>query len=144
MSQKFRPLILSLVFLFVSLGTYQLGVNYLQPTQHAATLDSPAGTWQQYVMDGDKPVYLATFTFVEENGDYRVEANHVAPVTFPQSDFRTFSHVYDGTRWGFHSDWHEFGVAWFELERVEDNRFEGYAYLDGQKRPNRHILIRTE
>lgn len=144
MKQRIRPLVLSVLFLLISLGTYEMGVNYLFPQTPTATLDSPVGTWQQYVMDGDKPVYLATFTFVEENGDYKVEANHVAPVTFPQSDFRTFSHIYDGHRWGFHSDWHEYGVAWFELEKVDEGRFEGYAYLDGERRPNRHILIRVE
>lgn len=135
---------ISLLFLLVSVGTYQLGTNYLAPTQTPVPVESPAGTWQQFVIDDGQPVYLATFTFVEEDGDYRVKANDVAPCTFPQSDFRTFAHVYSGDRWGFHSDWHEYGVAWFELERVEDNRFEGFAYLDGQRRPHRHILIRVE
>ena len=144
MKQRIRPLFLSVLFLLISVGTYEMGVNYLYPQAPAATLDSPVGTWQQYVMDGDKPVYLATFTFVEVNGDYKVEADHVAPVTFPQSDFSTVAHIYDGQRWGFHSDWHEYGVAWFELQRVDEGRFEGYAYLDGERRPNRHILIRVE
>ncbi len=144
MKQRIRPLLLSVLFLLISVGTYEMGVNYLFPQAPTSTLDSPVGTWQQYVMDSDKPVYLATFTFVKENGDYKVEANHVAPVTFPQSDFRTFAHVYDGQRWGFHSDWHEYGVAWFELQKVDQGRFEGYAYLDGERRPNRHILIRVE
>jgi hypothetical protein len=144
MKQRIRPLFLSVLFLLISVGTYEMGVNYLYPQAPTAALDSPVGTWQQYVMDGDKPVYLATFTFAEENGDYKVEADHVAPVTFPQSGFRTFAHIYDGQRWGFHSDWHEYGVAWFELERVDEGRFEGYAYLDGERRPNRHILIRVE
>ncbi len=145
MSQKFRPLLLSLLFLFVSAGTYQLGTSVLQPSvKQAAAMETPAGTWQQYVIDDGRPVYLATFTFVPENGDFAVVPNDVAPVTFPQSDFRTFAHAYDGQRWGFHSDWHEYGVAWFELEKVEDGRFEGYAYLDGERRPNRHILIRVE
>ena len=144
MSQKLRPLLLSFLFLMVSVGTYQIGANYLAPSEPRATLETPAGTWQQYVLDDNQPIYLATFTFTEMNGDYRVEANHVAPVTFPQSDFRTFAHKYDGKRWGFHSDWHEYGVAWFELEKVDEGRFEGYAYLDGQRRPNRHVLIRVE
>tara|TARA_Y100000815_G_C13129444_1_gene419991 strand:+ start:285 stop:719 length:435 start_codon:yes stop_codon:yes gene_type:complete len=144
MKQRIRPLLLSVLFLLISVGTYEMGVNYLFPQAPTTTLDSPVGTWQQYVMDGDKPIYLATFTFVKENDDYKVVADHVAPVTFPQSDFRTFAHIYDGQRWGFHSDWHEYGVAWFELQKVDDGRFEGYAYLDGERRPNRHILIRVE
>ena len=144
MSQKLRPLLLSFLFLLVSVGTYQLGANYLSPAGPDSRLETPAGTWQQYVLDDNQPVYLATFTFTEKNGDYAVQANHVAPVTFPQSDFRTFAHSYDGERWGFHSDWHEYGVAWFELEKVDEGRFEGYAYLDGERRPNRHILIRVE
>ena len=115
MKQRIRPLLLSVLFLLISIGTYEMGVNYLFPQAPTTTLDSPVGTWQQYVMDGDKPIYLATFTFVKENDDYKVVADHVAPVTFPQSDFRTFAHIYDGQRWGFHSDWHEYGVAWFEL-----------------------------
>jgi len=143
MSQRIRPLILSVLFLLVSVGTYQLGANYLNPHTAPTTQDSPVGTWQQYVMDGDRPVYLATFSFVEANGDYNVQADHVAPITFPQSGFRTFAHCYDGQRWGFHSDWHQYGVAWFDLVKVDEGRFEGYAYLDGERRPNRHILIRV-
>jgi hypothetical protein len=145
MSQKFRPLLLSFLFLLISVGTYQLGTTYLEPTATTATTtETPAGTWRQYVIDDGEPIYLATFTFVEERGDFKVVANDVAPVTFPQSDFRTFAHKYDGQHWGFHSDWHEYGVAWFELEKVDDGRYEGYAYLDGERRPNRHILIRVE
>jgi len=65
-------------------------------------------------------------------------------VTFPQSDFRTFAHTYDGENWGFHSDWHHFGVAWFQLKKVDEGRYEGYAYLDGERRPGRHILVRVK
>ncbi len=135
---------MSLLFLFVSLGSYQLATDAFAPSQASATLESPAGTWQQFVMDDGKPIYLATFTFVEDNGDYRVEANDVSPVTFPQSDFRTFAHTYDGENWGFHSDWHHFGVAWFQLKKVDEGRYEGYAYLDGERRPGRHILVRVK
>lgn len=146
MRQNLRPLVLSVLFLLASIGTYQLGSDYLQPASvvHQQQVETPAGTWQQFVMDEGRPVYLATFTFVEDQGDYRVVANDVAPVTFPQSDFRTFAHSYDGQHWGFHSDWHEYGVAWFELEKVDEGRFEGYAYLDGERRPNRHILVRVK
>ena len=145
MSQKFRPLLLSVLFLLVSLGTYQLGTGYLSPaTTISATVQSPAGTWQQYVIDDGQPVYLATFTFTEQNGDFSISAQDVAPVTFPQADFKTFAHQFDGQHWGFHSDWHEYGVAWFDLQKVDEGRFEGYAYLDGKKRPSRHILIRVE
>lgn len=138
---------LSLLFLFVSLGTYHLGVEYLAPSEPVVTSvnqESPAGTWRQYVIHDGEPIYLATFTFVEQNGDFAVTANDVAPVTFPQCDFKTFAHQYDGKKWSFHSDWHEYGVAWFSLEKIDDGRFEGYAYLDGERRPNRHILIRVE
>ena len=106
--------------------------------------ESPAGTWQQFVIDDGKPVYLGTFSFVEDNGDFRVEANDVSPVTFPQSDFRTFAHTYDGENWGFHSDWHHYGVAWFQLKKMDDGRYEGYAYLDGEQRPGRHVLVRIK
>ncbi len=148
MSQKFRPLVLSLLFLLGSLGTYHVGTAYLNPAPTISAVETvaeetPAGTWQQYVIDNGRPVYLATFSFEEQNSDFKVKALDVAPCTFPQSDFRTFGHRYDGTTWGFHSDWHEYGIAWFDLTRVEDGRFEGYAYLDGERRPNRHILIRV-
>ena len=130
------------------MGTYQLGSAYLNPTAPVGltapvATETPEGTWQQFLMVDDKPVYLATFTFEKDDTDYRVEANHVAPDTFPQSGFRTFGHVYDGRHWGFHSDWHQYGVAWFDLEKVDEDRFEGYAFLDGERRPNRHILIRV-
>lgn len=144
MSQKFRPLVLSVLFLLASLGSYELATIYFEPPAAVVAAESPAGTWQQYVVDDGQPVYLATFTFVAENGDFKVQADDVAPVTFPQSDFRTFSHTYDGQNWGFHSDWHHYGVAWFQLEKVDEGRFEGYAYLDGERRPHRHILIRVD
>lgn len=140
MSQRLRPLVLSLLFLLVSAGTYQLGTSYLQ-TDNAT--ESPAGTWQQYVIADGQPVYLATFSFERAGNDYDISAVDVAPCTFPQSGFRTFGHQYDGSRWSFHSDWHEYGVAQFELEKVDHNRFEGYAYLDGEQRPYRHILLRV-
>ncbi len=146
MSQKFRPLFFSFLFLLASLGTFHMGSSYLNPpTAVVAEVsdETPAGTWQQYVIHEGKPVYLATFTFHEQDGDYQVEANDVSPVTFPQSDFKTFAHQYDGARWSFHSDWHEYGVAWFELNKVDEGRFEGFAYLDGKQCPNRHILIRV-
>lgn len=146
MSQKLRPLVFSLLFLLASAGTYQIGTEYLRPTQSIVsvqTLDTPAGTWQQYVIDDGKPFYLGTFKYEECDGDLKVVALDVGPDTFPQSDFRTFGHNYDGKTWGFHSDWHEYGVAWFQLTRVDQNRFEGYAYLDGQMRPSRHILVRV-
>ena len=126
------------------MGSYQLATDYFTPVQAKTVTESPAGTWQQFVIDDGKPVYLATFTFVEDNGDFRVEANDVSPVTFPQSDFRTFAHAYDGENWGFHSDWHHYGVAWFQLKKVDEDRFEGYAYLDGERRPHRHVLIRIK
>ena len=144
MSQKLRPLVLSLLFLFVSLGSYQLATDYFAPPRAMTATESPAGTWQQFVIDDGKPVYLGTFSFVEDNGDFRVEANDVSPVTFPQSDFRTFAHTYDGENWGFHSDWHHYGVAWFQLKKMEDGRYEGYAYLDGEQRPGRHVLVRIK
>lgn len=150
MSQKIRPLIFSVLFLLASIGTYSLGQDYLRPAEPTIcsaptqSVESPAGTWRQYVIHDGQPVYLATFTFVEHDGDFRVVPNDVAPVTFPQEDFRTFEHNYDGKHWSFHSDWHEYGIAWFQLKKVDEGRFEGFAYLDGEQRPNRHILIRVE
>jgi hypothetical protein len=141
MSQRLRPLILSLLFLLVSVGTYHLGASYLSPNGPA--VETPAGVWQQYVIADGQPVYLATFAFQKSGSDYEVSAVDVAPCTFPQSGFRTFGHQYDGVRWTFNSDWHEYGVAQFELEKVDTNRFEGYAYLDGEQRPYRHILLRV-
>lgn len=146
MSQRLRPLFFSFLFLLTSLGAYQIGSIYLSPAPQVVaqvSCDTPAGTWQQYVIHEGKPVYLATFTFHEENGDYQVQADDVAPVTFPQSDFKTFAHQFDGNRWNFHSDWHEYGVAWFELKKAGEGRFEGFAYLDGERCPNRHILVRV-
>jgi hypothetical protein len=141
MSQRLRPLAVSLLFLLVSVGTYQLGTTYLRSDQTHA--ESPAGTWQQYVIADGQPVYLATFNFYPKGSDFDVSPVDVAPCTFPQSGFRTFDHRYEGDRWSFRSDWHEYGVAQFELSRVDNNRFEGYAYLDGQPRPYRHILLRV-
>lgn len=141
MSQRLRPLVLSLLFLLVSAGTYHLGTTYLH-TDSPAT-GSPAGTWQQYVIADGQPVYLATFSFEKNGSDFDVNPVDVAPCTFPQSGFRTFGHRYDGARWSFNSDWHQYGIAQFELEKVDQNRFEGYAYLDGVQRPYRHILLRV-
>ncbi len=142
MSQRLRPLILSLLFLLVSAGTYQLGSNYLSSSTTDA--QSPAGTWQQYVIVDEKPVYLATFSFTEQGGDFAVQASDVAPCTFPQTDFRTFGHQFGEGRWSFNSDWHQYGVAQFDLLQTAPNRFEGYAHLDGEQRPYRHILVRVE
>lgn len=141
MSQRLRPLILSLLFLLVSAGSYSVGSSYL--SSRVSSAESPAGTWQQYVIADGHPIYLATFSFEPEGSDFGVRAVDVAPCTFPQSGFRTFGHEYDGSRWSFHSDWHEYGVAQFQLDKVDANRFEGYAYLDGEQRPYRHILIRV-
>lgn len=141
MSHRLRPLVFSFLFLLVSLGTYQVGSHYL--ASQDTLLDSPAGVWRQYVVADEEIVYLATFSFQEERGDYAVQALDVGPCTFPQSGFRTFSHRFDGQRWSFHSDWHQYGVAEFQLERVGQDRFEGYAYLDGSPRPYRHILVRV-
>ncbi len=143
---RFRPLLLSLAFLVASLGAYQLVVDHFQPKptiECRVTADSPAGTWKQYVIDNGTPIYLATFRFEQAEGDYRVTPIDIAPITFPQSDFRTFGHRFDGMRWGFHSDWHQYGTAWFELRKTAPDRFEGYAFLDGKQRPNRHILVRV-
>ncbi len=52
-------------------------------------------------------------------------------------------HFHDGATWTFNSDWHEYGIAQFQMEKVDTNRFEGYAYLDGEQRPYRHILLRV-
>lgn len=138
--QRLRPLLLSLLFLLVSVGSYQVGSRYLTGTSSPET---PAGTWQQYVIADGKPVYLATFSFEKSGDDFDVAAVDVAPCTFPQSGFRTFGHKYDGATWTFNSDWHEYGIAQFQLEKVDTNRFEGYAYLDGEQRPYRHILLRV-
>lgn len=146
MSQRLRPLLFSLLFLLASFGAYQSSTAYFAPQAPVAagiSETTPAGTWQQYVMYDGKPVYLGTFTFQPVNGDFEVKADDVAPVTLPQSDFHTFAHHYDGTRWTFHSDWHEYGVAWFELNKVGEGRFEGYAYLEGERLPNRHILVKV-
>jgi hypothetical protein len=142
MSQRLRPLILSLLFLVVSVGAYQAGSSYL--SDQASSQDSPAGTWQQYVIADGHPVYLATFSFEKVGDDFAVTPLDVAPCTFPQADFRTFGHRYDGRHWSFNSDWHEYGIANFELDKVDPGRFEGYAYLDGEQRPYRHILIRVD
>lgn len=150
MSQRLRPLVLSLLFFLGSLGVYQVGTYYLNPAPTdrevaapSVAEETPAGTWQQYVIDDGRPVYLATFSFEQAHSDFQVKALDVAPCTFPQSDFRTFGHHFDGATWGFHSDWHEYGIAWFDLQKVDEGRYEGYAYLDGERRPNRHILIRV-
>lgn len=141
MSQRLRPLILSMLFLLVSVGTYQLGTNYLSPG--STITETPEGIWQQYVIADGRPIYLATFRFTESGSDYEVQAVDVAPCTFPQNGFRTFGHDYTGHRWSFSSDWHEYGVARFKLDKVDTDRFEGYAYLDGVQRPSRHILVRV-
>jgi hypothetical protein len=141
MSQRLRPLIISLLFLLVSAGTYHVGSGYL--SQHDRAVESPAGTWQQYVIADGETVYLATFSFQKDGSDFGVSAVDVAPCTFPQSGFRTFGHQYNGAQWSFHSDWHEYGIAKFDLEKTAANRFEGYAYLDGEQRPYRHILVRV-
>lgn len=140
MSQRLRPLLLSLLFLVASLGVYQAGSTSLQPPTRAET---PAGTWQQFAIADGEPVYLATFTFREVDGDFEVDPLDVAPCTQPQADFHTFDHHYDGQGWTFQSDWHQYGVARFELQKVAENRFEGYAYLDGVQRPYKHVLIRV-
>ena len=142
MSQRLRPLILSLLFLLVSVGTYQVGSNSLSAA--STGLESPAGTWHQYVIVDDKPVYLATFSFVENGADFAVRAKDVAPCTFPQSDFRTFGHKYEDGRWSFHSDWHQYGIAQFELRETAKGHFEGHAYLNGEQRPYRHVLVRLD
>jgi hypothetical protein len=141
MSQRLRPLLLSLLFLLVSVGTYQVGTAYL--SSDSRPTESPAGTWQQYVVADGQLVYLATFTFEKNGQDFDVSAVDVAPCTFPQSGFRTFGHEYDGQQWKFHSDWHEYGIAEFQLDKVDENRFEGYAYLDGTQRPYLNVLIRV-
>ena len=142
MSQRMRPLILSLLFLLVSVGTYQVGSNHLTPA--AGAYESPVGTWQQYVIVDGSPVYLATFSFQKEGSDFAVQAKDVAPCTFPQTDFRTFGHQYGDGQWSFHSDWHEYGIAKFELSESAQGHYEGYAYLDGEQRPYRHVLVRVE
>lgn len=141
MSQRLRPLLVSMLFLLVSVGTYQLGSSYL--SSESASAETPAGIWQQYVIADGRPIYLATFRFTEAGSDYQVQAVDVAPCTFPQNGFRTFGHDYRGQRWSFSSDWHEYGIARFQLEKVDSGRFEGYAYLNGVQRPTRHILVRV-
>ncbi len=142
MSQRLRPLTLSLLFLLVSIGTYHLGANHL--TSKGSSTESPAGVWQQYVIVDDKPIYLATFAFAENGSDFSVQAQDVAPCTFPQSDFRTFGHQFGAGRWTFNSDWHQYGIAQFELTETAPDRFEGHAYLDGEQRPYRHVLVRMK
>lgn len=142
MSQRLRPLILSLLFLLVSVGSYQVGTSYLTPAQ--STAQSPVGLWQQYVIVDGQPVYLATFSFSPNGSDYAVQAKDVAPCTFPQSDFRTFGHSFADGQWSFHSDWHEYGIARFELTETAKDHFEGYASLDGERRPHRHVLVRIQ
>ncbi len=144
MSQKFRPLFVSLVLFLVSVGTYQTGTHFLNPVNQA--VETPAGTWQQYVFDGDgAPVYLATFRFDEKDSDFAVQALDIGPNTFPRDNFRTFGHTFDGKTWTFQSDWHEYGIATFQLRKGSaKGSFEGYAYLNGERQPNRHILIRHD
>ena len=142
MTQRLRPLVLSLLFLLVSVGSYQVGSSYLSSTT-TAVRETPAGTWQQYVIADGQPIYLGTYTFASTGDDYDLNAVDVAPCTFPQTDFHTFGHSYNGTTWTFNSDWHEYGIAQFQLQKVDANRFEGYAYLDGEQRPYRHILLRV-
>lgn len=141
MSQKLRPLFLSLVFFLVSLGTYQIGSGVLGGAK--AAVDSPAGTWRQYIIADGQPVYLGTFHFTAQDGDFTIRVVDVAPYTFPQSNFRTFGHRYDGLHWSFNSDWHEYGIAQFQLERMGPDRFEGQTYLNGHPGHHRHILVRV-
>lgn len=140
MKRRFDQLAASVAFLLLSIAVYHAGVDYL----HTKTQDSPAGVWKQYVEYEGETFYLATFRFDEHNHDFQVECLDVSPMAYPQSGFRTFGHYYDGTNWMFHSDWHEHGVALFQLTQVEDGRFEGWAYLHGKKRPYKHILVRAE
>lgn len=142
MRKRLRPLILSLLFLVASLGLYQLTTAHLQ-SQYTAP-SSPAGTWRQYVVTDGQAVYLGTFTFEANGDDFAVCVRDLAPYTFPQSGYRTFGHSYSGSHWQFRSDWHEYGIAQFELTKVGPNRFEGYTYLNGRQGYHRHILIRVQ
>ncbi len=135
---RFKPLAASLVFLLLSMAVYTVGVDYLHP----AETETPAGVWKQYVEYQGETYYLATFEFYSENEDFQVRCEDVSPMAYPQSGFNTFGHYYDGESWMFHSDWHEHGVALFQLRKVGEDRFEGWAFLHGQKRPYKHILVR--
>ena len=144
MIQKFRPLALSILLLLVSIGTYQTGNYFLERATQSP--ETPAGTWQQYVVDSDgAPIYLATFRFDEVDSDFAVQALDIGPNTFPRNNFRTFGHEFDGQTWTFQSDWHQYGIATFRLRKgAADGSFEGYAYLNGVQQPNRHILLRHD
>lgn len=55
---------------------------------------------------------------------------------------RTYEHRLQGNVWVFKSDWQELGIAEFRLNRKSPDRFEGYAYLKGTRRPDRTTWIR--
>lgn len=51
---------------------------------------------------------------------------------------------YQQGRWSFNSDWGDYGIANFQLQRETDNAYVGHAYLNGEQRsPNKWFRIGT-
>lgn len=142
--RRYRELIISILFLLASVGAYHQAQVLLSPDQTpSVAADTPVGLWEQYVLEGGRLVYLGSFEVLPDGTDYQVRGVEVSCFAYPQENLRAFDHVYDGQHWSYSSDWHEYGIARFELERVGPDRFEGWASVDGVRRPYRHVFFKV-
>ena len=93
------------------------------------------GDWEQFIRSGDTGEWRSLGVFrVEQTGnEYRMAP--VTQVTKGAINSQGLSKVrFSGTQWTFNSDWGEYGVAEFRLQRMAPGVYYGWAYLKGKQR----------
>lgn len=110
--------------------------------EHAEPL-SIEGLWKQYMMIEEDWIYGGTFIVTEENGVYAMDyyeeiaERQVASDSYIADTINSrglFDITFDNNVWTFKSDWGNTGIGEFRLMPRYPDIFEGYSYLDGQRR----------
>jgi|GEM_PF-4311626 len=91
-----------------------------------------SGVWEQYSSSTAHNGYkkLGEILVTNKNGEYIMTPKEQSKLSI--NTLSIFEVMYDGKSWKFKSYWRNGDLVSFKLNKVSDNRFEGFVYANGQ------------